>query len=161
MEFIHNWIVGICAASILYAAVHSLAPEGAAKRAVRLAGGACVLIAVCAPIAKADLSGLALEAGELSDEYAAEAERMERERFEFMKSVIEEKAKAYILDKADELGVACDVDVMCSDEEGVPVPVSLHGVWSGDEDARERLADAVARDLGIPRASQSWGADGG
>ncbi len=161
MEFIQNWIIGISAASILYAAVYSLAPDGRAKRAVRLAGGACVLIAVCAPISRVDMSSLALEAEELSDGYAAEAERMERERFEFMRSVIEKEAKAYIFDKADALGVTCDVDVMCSDSEGVPIPVSLHGVWSGEEDARERLAEAVARDLGIPRASQSWGADGG
>lgn len=161
MDFLHNWMIGICAASMIYAAVYSLAPDGGPKRAVRLAGGACVLIAVCAPVAEVDFSNLSFEVPGFSDEYAAEAERMERSNYELMKTVIEEKARAYILDKADALGIECDVDVMTRDTDGVPIPVSVHGYRSGDEAACERLSDIIAEDLGIPRVSQSWTGSGG
>lgn len=156
MEFLQNWIIGVCAASIIFAAVHALAPDGPAKRSVRLAGGACVLIAVCAPISEVDFSALTFEAFAVSDEYAEAAEEVERENYELVKVVIEGRLRAYILDKADALGVTCEAEVSTVNTDGVPLPASVKGSWSGDAEAFERLCELIALDLGIPRTAQSW-----
>lgn len=156
MEFLHNWVIGIAAASMIYAAVFALAPEGRGKRAVRLAGGAAVLLAVCTPLARVDFDSISLDALALSDEYAEASAEIERSRYELLDAVITERTSAYISDKASLLGLEVTVAVSTEDVDGMPLPASLEGEWSGDADAFSRLVEAVEVDLGIVRERQRW-----
>ena len=156
MEFLHNWVIGIAAASMIYAAVYALAPEGRGKRAVRLAGGAAVLLSTCAPFAHVDFDSISLDALAFSGEYAEASEELERSRYELLEAVITERTSAYISDKASLLGLETVVTVKAEDTDGMPLPAALEGEWSGDADAFSRLVETVEADLGIPRGRQRW-----
>jgi hypothetical protein len=68
------------------------------------------------------------------------------------RSLIEEQCRAYLEDKAAELGCTCAVQVHCREREGVSVPAEA--VFSGRFTAgqREALADLARRELGIEQA---------
>ena len=75
-----------------------------------------------------------------------------------MKTIIGEKTGAYILDKAEALGVPCErVTVTCTvGEDGVPYPsaVSITGAPGGEE--RRLLARIIEADLAIPEECQTY-----
>ena len=72
-----------------------------------------------------------------------------------MKVIIEQEYAAYIVDKAEELGILCQAEVTCSnDENGVPCPweVTTRGVWT--EEKRAAVGRLLEGDLGIPPQRQ-------
>ena len=79
-----------------------------------------------------------------------------------MKSIIGEETGAYILDKAEELGISCqEVQVTCAVEEnGVPYPASV--VVRGDMTQEEQalLSRRIEADLAIPAERQTYESGG-
>ena len=72
-------------------------------------------------------------------------------------SIIEEAAAAYIVDKAEEVGILCQAEVTFScGEDGIPYPweVTAWGVWT--EEHRGWLSRLVEDDLGVPEQRQHY-----
>ena len=71
-------------------------------------------------------------------------------------SIIEEETGAYILDKAESLGVTCQVEVVVAWDDEIPQPRSacLTGTWTQAQ--RDALAEMMQADLGIPYERQSF-----
>lgn len=155
VEFLGNWIIGITAAGLIFSAVLALAPEGNAKRVVRLAGGACVLLATFLPLSSLDADNFLPSAYAASDEYADALSELGRTNYDLQKNIIEQRISSYIQAKADALGLDITVAVGFEDRDGSPYPISTVIEWSGDGSAVDELADYVESSLGIDRASQT------
>ncbi|MDE6590402.1 MAG: stage III sporulation protein AF, partial [Oscillospiraceae bacterium] len=72
-------------------------------------------------------------------------------------TIIEETAAAYIVDKAEEMGIPCQAEVTFSyDEDGVPCPweITARGVWTQEQ--REALSRLLEDDLGVPIQRQHY-----
>ena len=72
-------------------------------------------------------------------------------------TIIAENTAAYIVDKAEEMGIFCQAEVTLSyDEDGVPCPweVTARGDWT--DEAREALARLLEDDLGVPPQRQHY-----
>ena len=155
MSGLRAWVLGVAAAAILAAMAQSLMPEGPVKGVGKLTCGLVLLAAVLRPLSLFDPA-----AGQRwLEDYFQQVEQLEsgleQDRQEQMKAVIEEKAAAYILDKAAELGIRCTVRVECEpDGDGLNVPVRIRffGVSGGPE--REKLSALAAEELNIPPAEQ-------
>ena len=84
-------------------------------------------------------------------------ETLEEQNNLFYQTIIEESAAAYIVDKAEELGIFCQAEVTFSyDEDGVPClwEVTARGDWT--DEAREALARLLEDDLGVPPQRQHY-----
>lgn len=68
---------------------------------------------------------------------------------------IKEATEAYILDKADQLGVTVRVRVTL-DESTYPVPVMVEVEGPVSPAARAALSQMIQQDLGIPEEDQRW-----
>lgn len=157
MGLVRQWLLRVACTAMVLAIVESLAPEGNVKKVCRLAGGLALMLAVVGPL-------LQLDGGALSRavaEYRSAAERYEEQLEEknnlFYQTIIEETAAAYILDKAEEMGILCQAEVTFSyDEDGVPCPweVTARGVWT--EEQREAFSRLLEDDLGIPVQRQHY-----
>ena len=161
MSALRDWVLGVAAAAILAALAQTLMPEGPVKRVGKLTCGLVLLAAVLRPLPLFDPG-----AGQRWLEgYFQQVEQiesgLEQDRQEQLKAVIEEKAAAYILDKAAQLGLSCTVSVECRlDETGTPLPAAafIRGAATGD--ARDRLSAAIAGELGIPVQEQYFVQEG-
>jgi stage III sporulation protein AF len=151
------WLLSLLTASLICAAAESLMPPGAVKRVGRLVCGMVLLCTVLSPVANLDLDGgqrwLEEYLTGLDEEKGALGQVVNQE----MKTIIEEKYAAYIVDKATELGFSCTAQVQCqSDEDGLAVPWQTSVSGPLREEDRERLGQIIAQDLGVPAERQSY-----
>jgi stage III sporulation protein AF len=157
MELIRTWLMGVTAAALVAALADSLAPEGAAKKIGKLAGGLLMVVAILQPLVKLDDSALAAALAELRLENAGYSTALETENERLMKRIIEEQTGAYIQDKAAQLGFDCTAQVTCQEnEEGAlyPASVTVYGELSqAQTDALTRL---IQGDLAIPAEEQHY-----
>lgn len=149
-----EWLLGMTAVAMLLALADYLVPEGGAKGVCRLAGGLVLMLAAVGPVLRLEQADFSSLLGCWEEDAAAVAAEDGAALYE---SIIAQQCSAYILDKAEDLGISCRVEVSCErGEEGVPVPVGakVEGVWTQAQ--REALCQAIAEDLGIPEWAQQF-----
>lgn len=152
MNFLREWLLGVVAAALAVALAQAMTPEGPVKKVGRLVGGLVLMLAVVRPLAGIELKEPALPA------FHAETARTEEGGGELMKTLIAEKAGAYIVDKGSALGFACTAEVTVEEDgTGWPVPWSVEIAGEGWTAEQERaLARAVEEELNIPPDRQSF-----
>ncbi len=157
MDGVRGWLLSIIAASILCALADSIMPPGSVKRVGRLVCGMVLLCVVLAPVSRLDLKG---GQGWLDSYFAGlevrKAELNEQVN-EGMKVIIEQQYAAYIVDKAEEMGLSCTARVSCrAGEEGLYVPdtVQVAGIRSDVE--QSRLTQMIQEKLGVPLERQVY-----
>ena len=69
--------------------------------------------------------------------------------------LIKQRTCAYILDKAQALNVALEVEVTLSDDD-IPVPEAVRLKGKVSPYAKGRLQTIIAEDLGIEKERQTW-----
>ena len=156
-EALRQWLLGVACTALVLAVADSLAPDGSAKKVCRLAGGLALLLAAVGPIIRLEIGALT----EALEGYRAQVrsyeEILEERNHFFYQTVIEENTAAYIVDKAEEMGIFCQAEVTFSyDEDGAPCPweVTAWGDWTdGTREALERLLE---EDLGVPPQRQHY-----
>ena len=119
---------------------------------VRLVSGLLLALAMLRPLAGRDWEGLEVAAGSFPLQSEAQAERYRKNQQEALSAIIEEKTEAYILDKANQLGLACAVQVTAAaGESGIPLPASaiVRGPYSP-------VLAACMEEVGIPAQKQIW-----
>ncbi len=159
-EWIRSWILSLTGAALVCAAALRLTQEGRVKRVLRMLCGVTMAAALFSPLLGAGpLPDYALGLQRYRD--AAEALTGEGTALgrELDRGIIEQRMEAYILDKAQDLGVtltAAHVALRWS-TQGVWLPESaeLPGAYS------ETLARLLEAELGIPRQAQTWRTDEG
>jgi stage III sporulation protein AF len=153
MTAVREWLVAVVAASLLISLSQSLIPEGTIRRAAAMTGGLILLVTMLQPLVGLTGGRIRLDFGALTEEIDARQEELQQSSAEELKRIIEDKAQAYISDKARTLGLACTAQVTARmGEDGVPVPYEavLYGTPSA------QLSDAVQQELGIPKERQIW-----
>jgi len=157
IAWIRTWLLGVAGAAMIVALAASLTPEGAAKRAGRLAGGLLIFLAVVRPLVNIDPGELARAVEEYADLGGAVEEYTARSREE-MKTIIAGQAGAYILDKAAAAGIPLErVTVAVSQgEEEYPVPWSVIVVGELSDDQRRQLSEMIRQSFAIPEERQEY-----
>ena len=85
-------------------------------------------------------------------------ERGDAVRDSMSRTVIEQECEAYIMDKAEAMGITVDTVKVRAfwNSEGVWVPESAEIRSACTERERKRLSDVIFADLGIPAEKQEW-----
>jgi hypothetical protein len=158
--FIKNWIVGVTAAAMIAAIVQSLAPEGPVRKTLRLAFGVLMILAVLRPVKELNLEDFSFYRTQYDEGLSQYTEKMNEVSKSFTRSIIEEKTGSYILEKADELQIPCEVSVKLKTnrEGGYPYPFSVELTVSGypEEEKKEALSRFIESQCAIPKDRQKW-----
>ncbi|MCI8474988.1 MAG: stage III sporulation protein AF [Oscillospiraceae bacterium] len=153
-----TWLLGVTAAALAVSLAQALTPEGTIKKIGRLVGGLVLLLAATRPLLQLEGLGwntFAPAAPAMTVEEAGQSGE------EVMKTLIAQKAGAYIVDKGQSLGLQCEVRVgVALDGSGWPVPweAEISGAWTAEQ--KKSLSRAVEEDLGIPVERQSFREEG-
>ena len=156
-EAVRQWLLGVACTALLLAVADSLAPEGSVKRVCRMAGRLALLLAAVSPLLRLDSGVLDNMLEEYRTAVRSYEEALEEQNNSFYQTVIGESTAAYIVDKAEKMGISCQAEVTISyDENGVPCPweVTARGDWT--DEARETLERLLEDDLGVPPQRQHY-----
>lgn len=155
MGALREWLLSVTAAAILCALAQGLIPPGPVRRVGRLTAGLVMAAALLAPLAS--LRGVEPQQWLESWQPQQEAEDLEEQRDETMKTIIEEECGAYIVDKAAGLGAACEAQVVCAPEgEGVFLPWQVTVTGDLTPGQREQLTRQIQEELGVPPERQQY-----
>lgn len=158
MTALKDWLLGVTAAALAVSLAQALTPEGTVKKIGRLVGGLVLLLAAVRPLM--GWEGLSWESVSLSPDPAA-VEAAGQSGDEMMKTLIAQKAGAYIVDKGQSLGFTCVAEVgVAEDSSGWPIPweATISGEWTAQQ--KKALSQAVEAELGIPAQRQSFREEG-
>lgn len=153
IDGVRSWLLGIVLTSLAGGLARQLAPQGKEQAMVRLVSGLLLALAILRPLAGNGWEGLELAAGGFALQSEAQAELYRKNQQEALSAIIAEKTEAYILDKANQLGLDCTVRVtVAAGESGIPLPVSaaIRGAYS------PALAECMEEEVGIPAQEQIW-----
>ena len=128
---------------------------GAAGESGALRAG-LLLAAVFRPAAELTLPAEGGLSG-YSAQIEEQADRLRTDTNDWMKLVIEEQCAAYVMDKAAELGITCQVRVTCTQEEaGVFLPWRCSVTGDLAQEEQEQLVREIQSDLDIPAQRQEY-----
>ena len=151
-----NYILSvICAAFVLGILDSIFNQKGSTGGLLKLIGGLFLAFTMLSPVVRMDFSGIwnFLEEYTVAGESAAAVgESMAEEEY---RTIIKSETEAYILDKANVLGVTLAVEVTLSrDEVPVPVEAVLRGAVSPY--AKQQLQQMMETELDIAKENQLW-----
>ena len=141
MEFLKNWIMGICGCTVLISLISSLMPKSNVARVVRVCGTAILVFAVFAPLKQ-------MQSNDFEFPIVSEAHEVVAENHEHIEiSFIENRITEYVLQRANELGVECEVNVhVTRNENGVLLPQKIELCGIG---VTNKLVRAIEHECGV------------
>ena len=154
MRALGEYIVSISAAAFIFAIVSSLMPKGNTKEILRLVGGLFLAFCVIRPIADLqipDLSALSEVGSREAREAAGEGEELAQRN---VSERIKQDLEAYILDKAGELRLQLNAEVILSEESFLPEELIISG--DASPNARQEMILFLTREVGIQKENIQW-----
>ena len=160
-QLIRNWLMGIVCAAMAAALADGLMPAGAIRKIGRLTGGLVLLLAMVQPVLQIDSVQLDLSVEAYQNEWGGGTVDLERTNDDLMKTIIAERAGAYIQDKAVDLGFKCRAEVQVTQTEAADYPVPASVIVYGDLSRAQRceLTREIEDNLAIPAECQSYQAE--
>lgn len=152
MEAVREWILSVVVISMLVSLSQVLVPKGSFVHVSNFIGGLLLLVTLLAPLSQ--VGDWELPQGwegyqnqiQLQQEYLAQAQQ------ESLQQGIEDLTQAYILDKAESLGITCQVEVVTAiQDSGTPLPVGV--TFNVPYNADLSL---YVESLGIGQEGQTW-----
>ena len=124
--------------------------------AAALLSALLLALTALSPLLKLDYDAIAKQIAEIRLDTETVRTGVEVQNRELQARIISEQAAAYIWDKADEMGVALEVEVETRDLGSGPYPwrATLTGACGGEK--RTALTRYIEENLAIPGARQVW-----
>ena len=157
MSALRSWLLTLSGAAALCMLALTLCPEGRVRRVLRLICGAVMAIALLSPVKDFDMDAYAASLTRYREEAAMAAGAGQETGDRLDRTIIERECAAYILDKADALGIqnaAATVRAVWSDGCWCPHEAAVTAAASGE--LRASLTAYIEGELGIPAARISW-----
>lgn len=156
MDVIKSYVLRIVIAAIICAAVKSLVNEKSAiGQITKLLCGILMAVTVISPLATISFQNITSYMDSISvsaDAYVKDGSLLAQES---ITEIIISKTEAYILDKANSMGLQIDVEVELDDNNNkIPCKVTIHGVVSPY--AKEVIGAYIEENLGISKEYQKW-----
>ena len=159
MEFLRGWVLSVSAAGLVLAILLSVLPKGSGRQIVKLAGGVVLSLVIFSPLTKLNPD---VYIGDMEIPRQEQEERMadmQRASEKITKEIIQAQTSAYIVNKAQALGLSVRVQVGVHKElNGLFLPDTAV-IQSSQEPSRmdrDALSAWMADALGIPVQSQDW-----
>ena len=151
-----NYLLRLIAAALLVAVAAAITPEGRVKRVVTFAGGLLLALVLLRPAGEVDITDMSRAIARVQMEYNENATGIRAASLQVQSAIISQQAQAYILSKAEAMGLALQVQVETRAEELYPYPwaVTLTGSVTAEE--KEVLARYIEENLAIPAQRQTW-----
>jgi len=156
--FLHSYIKTLLYTGAICFSAILISPDGSTKKAVWLACAIAMAIAVVYPVTDINFE----QYSKVIAEYRTAADKITNNAKEDSENLnrlyIQEQCAAYILDKADKMGIALTkVNVLAQwADEGYWYPVSADIACRCTQNEINTLSGIIESELGISKDSQNW-----
>ena len=155
MESIKQYVISVTAAAIVCGVLNTMLKKGGMHALVKLLCGFILAFTFLNPIGKLELMSLPDNSKPEYPSGSDMAQEGELYARNSIAEIIKEQTRAYILDKANELGATLDVEVtLDADDSLTPCAVRLSGNISPY--GKRVLSKMIEDDLGISTEEQIW-----
>lgn len=156
MQSIRSYLLSLSAAALLGAFLLTLIPNGAIRRVASVLCGLMLVLTAIDPLVHLDAEDLARSITDF--EISAEQARsgVEVRNQELKARIISEKARTYILDKAENLGLAIDAEVETAQSDEGLYFCSVTFFGRAPEEKKRALEQYVEENLAVPKERQLW-----
>ena len=153
---LQTYLLRLITAALLVAVAVAITPEGRVKRVVRFAGGLLLAALLLRPAGEMDFTAMSRAIARVQMEYNENATGIRAASSQVQSAIISQQTQAYILSKAESMGLALQVSVETRIDGVYPYPwtVTLTGPVSAGE--KEVLARYIEENLAIPEERQTW-----
>ncbi len=156
MDGIRKYLFSVICAAVICSIVNTLSGKKTATGAIiRLISGLFMALTLIAPLVEIRLA----DYGDYFKNFSVDADTAvtfgESAASDELRAIIKSQTEAYILDKADSMDAAIDVEVTLNDEYP-PVPCGVRITGSISPYSKETLSQFIANDLGISKEDQVW-----
>ena len=149
MSLLKTWLFGVIAAAMALSILYALVPKGALLTIAKCTGGLIMLLVVVRPL---DPAALHIRYEEWDRLIGQQTEAYTAENQQKMEAIIQKETAAYISEKAAALGLSCNPEVTCRQQDGVPFPAEV----TLDIPKNAALSKIIAADLDIGEEAQHW-----
>lgn len=155
MRVVSEYIFSVCGAALVCTVLKPFLKKGTAAGVGKLVTGVFLLLTVLHP-----LKGLAVPLLDgFTADYRTEAQQAvfsgEESTYRALAAFIKDRSAAYILQKADAVGLQLEVEVVVSGDT-LPVPQKVYITGAAAPYARQQLQEIIRRELGIAKENQIW-----
>ncbi len=153
---IKNYLLGIVAAAIICSVTKALLDgKSAIGRIVQILGGILLAVTILSPVLNISFRGITDYFDDLSADAKSFVDEGKNVSDESVRAIIKNRTEAYILDKANRMGLQIAVEVeLDASNNSIPCGVVFKG--SVSPYAKEILCGYVEDNLGITRENQKW-----
>lgn len=156
MEGIRAYLLSVVAAAIISALVMKLVGNKSAYCGIiKLVTGIFLSITVVSPLVQITFTDMTDYFETLDIKADAVVSDGVNSSHAAMTEIIKENTEAYILDKAENMGLTVNVTVYLSDDTP-PTPISVKISGSAAPYAKMQLQSIIESDLSIPKENQAW-----
>ena len=152
MSLLKTWLFGVIAAAMALSILYALVPKGALLTIAKCTGGLIMLLVVVRPLLALDPAALHIRYEEWDHLIGQQTEAYTAENQQKMEAIIQKETAAYISEKAAALGLSCNPEVTCRQQDGVPFPAEV----TLDIPKNAALSKIIAADLDIGEEAQHW-----
>ena len=157
-EIFSQWLHAVIYTGIVCSTAMLLTPEGRVKKALTIICAVAMCAAIASPLAELDFDAYSKAMAHYELDAGKYIGRGEDYSKNLNRTIIEDKCRAYILDKADEVGAELsDITVTAlwsSDGYWYPHEAEIISTATGEQ--KSRLSDYIQSQLGISIANQNW-----
>jgi len=156
MDSVRQYILSVIAAASICGCFSALfTNKNTFGGIVKMLTGLFLTITVISPIAKVNFHNYTTYFDDLTIKAEDAASYGSQMAEDSMRTIIKSQTEAYILDKANALGLNLSVEVILDDADSLtPCAITLNGAASPY--AKSRLQQYIIQDLGIPKECQEW-----
>lgn len=150
------WVRGLVGTAVICAVALALCPSGRVHRVLNLICGAVMAVSLLAPVASFDFAEYSSSLAKYRESALNSSVSGKDTAQRLNRAIIEGECAAYILDKADALGVTViQAEVRAEwNDEGYWFPSAC--TIAATDPISPALEDAIAAELGIPPSRQTW-----
>ena len=148
----------VCVLSVAFGIASTLTDNRGAEHIMRILCTCILLICLLEPVKRIDFDSFSLD---MARYRAREEEILQNGRdmsTKLNREIIENEYAAYIMEKAEEMGVNVSRVIVKTkwDTEGIWVPNEAYIEYESDARSAAELGRAVKLELGIPEERQTW-----
>ncbi|MEG0777491.1 MAG: stage III sporulation protein AF [Oscillospiraceae bacterium] len=159
-ELFGEWIRAIAGAALIASVAISLTPSGKTKNVLRLICGVVLIIAMISPVIKPNMPAISMDMAKYRQNADELLKKAEESTNNLSRSIIEQESEAYILDKAQSMGIAINSVCVTAKwgDEGYWYPNEIEIVSNISPGEKNRLSNSIEAELGVSKDRQYWSA---
>lgn len=159
MELLRQLLLRLCALALLGSLVRALMPEGKTKRLCVNFCGMLLALAALNGAGEFDRSGLSQAFARARMQAEQTKTGVEIQNREALCAIIKVKSEAYILDKAEELGLDLTAEVQVDDSGSYPYPAEVTLFGEAAPGLQLTLSRLIEENLAIGKEKQHWSSE--